>query len=167
MGDFGLMRLTFVQEAFNKAVDFVDYNATNPDGSKDVYAMYANYYESSVEPENDANVEITSNTCILSASTNTIKAGGSYKTVTATFYDNSGTDMTDTYLSKLSVDNWKFFIDGVEIDSGDLIAVLGQTTSNKIKVKFANDMNYLTKILVVQCAVGDIVGQLSLEITNL
>ena len=167
MGDFGLMRLTFVQEAFNTATDFVDYDATNPDGSKDVYAMYANYYESSVIPEEDTNVEVASDTCVLSASTNTIKTGGSYKTITATFYDNSGTDITDNYLSELSADSWKFYIDDVEIENGDLITVLEQTTPNKIKVKFANDMNYLTKVLVMQCVVGDIVGQLSLEITNL
>ena len=167
MGDFGLMRLTFVQEAFNEATDFVDYNATNPDGTKDVYAMYASYYESSVLPEEDTDVETTSNTCVLSASTNTIKVGGSYKTITATFYDNSGIDITDTYLSDLSVDNWKFYIDDVEINNDDLITVLGQTAANKIKVRFANDMNYLTKILVIQCAVGDVVGKLSLEITNL
>lgn len=167
MGDFGLMRLTFVQVAFNNAIDFVDYSATNPDGSKDVYAMYASYYESSVVPEEDANIDTTLNMCVLSTSTNTIKAGGSYKTITATFYDNSGTDITDTYLSELSVDNWKFYIDDAEIKNGDLITVLEQTTPNKVKVKFANDMNYLTKILVIQCAVGDVVGQLSLEITNL
>ena len=167
MGDFGLMRLTFVQVAFNDAIDFVDYNATNPDGSKDVYAMYANYYESSVVPEDDSNIETTSNACVLSASTNTIKVGGSYKTITATFYDNSGTDITDTYLSELSVGNWKFYIDDVEIENGDLITVLGQASPNKIKVKFANDMNYLTKILMVKFTVGDIVGQLSLEIANL
>ena len=167
MGDFGLMRLTFVQVAFNNAIDFVDYSATNPDGSKDVYAMYASYYESSVVPEEDANIETTSNMCVLSTSTNTIKAGGSYKTITATFYDNSGTDITDTYLSELSVDNWKYYIDDTEIKNGDLITVLEQTAPNKVKVKFANDMNYLTKILVIQCTVGDVVGQLSLEITNL
>lgn len=167
MGDFGLMRLTFVQEAFNEATDFVDYNATNPDGSKDVYAMYASYYESSVLPEEDTNIETSLNTCVLSASTNTIKVGGSYKTITATFYDNSGIDITDTYLSDLSVNNWKFYIDDVEIKNGDLITVLEQTATNKIKVRFANDMNYLTKILVVQCAVGDVVGKLSLGITNL
>lgn len=167
MGDFGLMRLTFVQVAFNNSVDFVDYNATNPDGSKDVYAMYANYHESSVTPKEDADTEIVSSTCILSASTSTIKVGGSYKTLTATFYDSFGTDITDSYLSELSVANWKFYIDGDEIESGNLITVLEQTAPNKIKVKFTNDMNYLTKILVIQCAVDDIVGQLSLEITNL
>ena len=167
MGDFGLMRLTFVQVAFNEAIDFVDYNAINPDGSKDVYAMYAGYYESSVEPDEDTSIENASTTCILSASTNTIKAGGSYKTITASFYDSSGADITDTYLSELAVDNWAFYIDDVEIEKGDLITVLEQTSPNKIKVKFANDMNYLTKILVVQCVVGDVVGKLSLEITNL
>ena len=167
MGDFGLMRLTFVQVAFNDAIDFVDYSATNPDGSKDVYAMYANYHESSVIPEEDMSVETTSNTCVLSASTNTIKTGGSYKTITATFYDNSETDITDNYLSELSVDNWKFYVDGVEIEKGDLITILVQSAPNKIKVKFANNMDYLTKILVVKLTVGDIIGQLSLEITNL
>ena len=167
MGDFGLMRLTFVQEAFNNATDFVDYNAVNPDGSKDVYAMYASYYESSVVPEEDTNVETNSDTCVLSASTNTIKAGGSYKTITATICDNSGTDITDTYLSELSVDNWKFYIDDIEVENGDLITVLEQATANKIKVRFTNDMNYLTKILVVKFTIGDMVGQLSLEITNL
>ena len=167
MGDFGLMRLTFVQVAFNDAVDFVDYNATNPDGSKDVYAMYANYHESSILPEEETKVESTSNTCVLSSSTGTIKVGGSYKTITATLYDNSGTDITNTYLSELFKGSWKFYIDDVEIENGSLITVLEQTATNKIKVKFANDMNYLTKILVIQCTVGDIVGQLSLEITNL
>ena len=167
MGDFGLMRLTFVQVAFNDAVDFIDYNATNPDGSKDVYAMYASYYESPVIPEEDITIETASNVCVLSSSTSTIKAGGSYKTITATFYDNSGTDITDTYLSELSVDNWKFYIDDVEIKNGDLITVLEQTNANKVKVKFANNMDYLTKILVVKFTAGDIVGQLSLEITNL
>ena len=167
MGDFGLMRLTFVQVAFNEATDFVDYNATNPDGTKDVYAMYASYYESSVLPEEDMNTETTSNMCVLSASTNTIKVGGSYKTITATFYDNSGIDITNTYLPEISVEDWKFYIDDVEIKNGDLITVLEQTSSNKIKVRFANNMDYLTKILVVKCTIGDITGQLSLEITNL
>ena len=167
MGDFGLIRLTFVQEAFNNAVDFVDYNATNPDGSKDVYAMYANYYESSVIPEEDVNTENISNSCVLSTSTSSIKVGGSYKTITANFYDDNGNDITDTYVSDLSIDNWSFDIDGIEIKNNDLITVLGQSVSNKIKVKFANDTSYLTKILTIRCSVNDVIGQLMLEITNL
>ena len=166
MGDFGLMRLTFVQEAFNKAVDFVDYNAINPDGSKDVYAMYADYYESSVAPE-DVVDEVVSNRCILSASTNNIKAGGSYKTITVDFYDSYGSNITDSYLSELSANNWTFYIDDINIENGDLITTIEQVGTNKIKVRFANNRDYLTKILVIQCAIDGMVGQLSLEITNL
>ena len=167
MGDFGLMRLTFVQEAFNEATDFVDYNATNPDGSKDVYAMYASYYDSSILPEEDVGAELSTNKCILSASTNNIKAGGSYKTITVTFYDDSGADITSAYVPELTISNWTFYIDDNEIKHGDLITVLEQANTNKIKVKFSNNTEYLTKILKIQCVVGDIVGQLSLEITNL
>ena len=167
MGDFGLMRLTFVQEAFNEAIDFVDYYAVNPDGTKDVYAMYANYYESTVLPEEYTNIESQSDTCVLSASTNTIKVGGSYKTITATFYDSYGVDITSLYTPNMNASNWTFYIDNNEIESGDLITVLEQVDANKIKVRFSNNADYLTKVLVVQCVCGGIVGKLSLEITNL
>ena len=167
MGDFGLMRLTFVQEAFNEAIDFVDYNATNPDGSKDVYAMYANYHESSLIPTYDIEFGSPSYGCVLSSSTNTIKAGGSYKTITAKFYDSSGVDVTDNYISALSVDSWSCYIDDVDIKNSGLITLLNQTESNKIKIKFANNMDYLSRVLVIKCSIEDIIGELSLEITNL
>ena len=167
MGDFGLMRLTFIQVAFNSSIDFIDYNATNPDGSKDVYAMYANYFESSVLPNTTINSDLLPSGCTLLASTNSIKSGGSYKTITAKFYDNSGVDITDTYLSKLSIDNWSFYIDEFDVSKNGLVTILEQAESNKIKIRFANNDDYLTKIMVVKCAVGDIVGELSLEITKL
>lgn len=167
MGDFGLLRLTFIQVAFNKTIDYVDYNATNPDGSKDVYAMYAGYYGSTIAPDEGDDIDPTSNICILTASTNTIKVGGSYKTITAKFYDDSGADITDVYLSDISESSWMFYIDGIEVDGGDLITILYQETANKIKVKFFNDMSYLAKILVIRCTVGNIIGEISLEITSL
>ena len=167
MGEFGLMRLTFVQESFNKSTDFVDYEAINPDGSKDVYAMYADYFESSVSPSEPETPETSSDNCILSASTNTIKAGGSYKTITANFYNSSGVDITNTYLLTLSIDSWSFYIDDVEIKDGDLIKTLEQPECNKIKIRFANNMDYFSKILVVKCSAEGIDGCLPLEITNL
>lgn len=167
MGEFGLMRLTFKQVAFNDSTDYIDKNATNPDGTKDVYAMYANYLDSTVTPVEPSESIVHGNTCVLSSSTSTIKSGGSYKTITANFYDSDGTDITENYLSELSVANWQFFIDETEVTDSDLITVLAQTQTNKIKVKFAKNDDYLTKVLVVRCTVQGIVGELSLEITNL
>lgn len=168
MGEFGLIRLTFQQVAFNKSIDFIDYNALNPDGSKDVYAMYASYYESSVEPVDYAipNDSVLADSCVLSASTNTIKVGGSYRTITAKFVDHIGADVTETYLPYVTMDNWHFYIDDVEITNENIVTVLN-STNNKIKVKLANELSYLTKILTVKCVVGDIVGQIAFEITNL
>lgn len=167
MGEFGLMRLTFVQEAFNNAIDFVDYNATNPDGSRDVFAMYANYYESALLPESFEDDKTVLESCIISASTNSIKAGGSYKTITAKFCDASGNDITDSHLSDLTIANWSFYIDDVEIKNGELITVLEQDCGNRIKIRFANDTSYLTKTLMIKCSVNGSVGTLSLAITNL
>ena len=167
MGEFGLVRLTFVQDAFNEAVDYVDYNSINPDGSKDTYSMYANYFISSVLPTETANNIDSLDKCVLSASTDTIKAGGSYKTITAKFYNSLGEDITNTYLSSLSIDSWSFYIDDDKIENEKLITMLKQSEPNKIKIKFTNDMDYFSKILVVKCFIGDVVGQLSLEITSL
>ena len=169
MGEFGLMRLTFVQVAFNKSIDYIDYNALNPDGTKDVYSMYANYFDSSITPvmfEDKKDPIANSDVCQLSASTNTIKVGGSYKTITASFSDKNGIDITDSYLSNLSLSNWYFYIDDKPIDDG-LITILEQPTSNVIKIKFCKNLNYLTKTLEVKCVVNDVVGTLSFEITNL
>lgn len=167
MGEFGLMRLTFKQVAFNDSTDCIDRNATNPDGTKDVYAMYANYLDSTVTPVEPSDPIVQGNTCVLSSSTSTIKSGGSYKTITANFYDGDGTDIAENYLSELSVANWQFFIDETEVTDSDLITVLAQTQTNKVKVKFAKNDDYLTKVLVVRCTVQGVVGELSLEITNL
>ena len=169
MGEFGLMRLTFVQVAFNKSIDYIDYNALNPDGTKDVYSMYANYFDSSITPvmfEDEKDPIANSDVCQLLASTNTIKVGGSYKTITASFSDKNGIDITDSYLSNLSLNNWYFYIDNKPIDDG-LITILEQPTSNVIKIKFCKNLNYLTKTLEVKCVVNDVVGTLSFEITNL
>lgn len=167
MGDFGLMRLTFKQVSYNRSVDFVDTTAVNPDGTKDVYAMYANYYESTVTPSKPSEPTTTKNACVLSSSTNTIKSGGSYKTITANFFDKSGGDITDIYSPNLLISDWHFYIDDVEIFDGDLITIKEQTPCNKIKVRLAKNDDYLTKLLVIKCITNDVVGELSLEITNL
>lgn len=168
MGDFGLMRLTFVQVAFNPSVDYIDYNSYNPDGTKDVYAMYANYFKSSILPtELSISNATQSNKCVLSASTNTIKSGGSYKTINAKFYDNSEIDITNTYIADLSEDNWYFYIDDIDVKEQGLITVLNTSEPNKIKIKFAKNNSYLGKTLIIKCVTENIVGEILLNIISL
>lgn len=165
MGDFGLIRLTFAQVAFNRSTDFIDYDAINPDGSKDVFAMYANYYNSIVEP-----IEIITNptnSCVLSASTGVIKAGGSYKTITVNFYDEKGIDVTDKYMENISIDNWEFYIDEKNVSNENVISVLQHADKNKIKIRFAKNDEYLSKALIVKFKNQEVYGELYLEIAKL
>lgn len=169
MGEFGLMRLTFVQVAFNKSVDYIDYNATNPDGSKDVYAMYADYYISTspITSIISNGSTSTSNICSLNSSTGTIKVGGSYRTITAQFFDANGVDVTSKYINFISTENWSFYIDELDVTKSGLIAVLPHKDANKIKFKFAKEYEYLSKMLVVKCVVKGVVGELFMEIVSL
>lgn len=148
MGQSGLQRLTFAQKVFDKTTDYVDMNATFPDGSKDFYAMYANYFDSTSAPPDkpyEPIVPINKVRCIYSASTTTIKVGGSYKTVTVNFVDVKGNDVTSDYLDKIQPTNWHCYIDGALADS--LVTFLPQTESNKMKVKFNGGRDYISKQL--------------------
>ena len=103
--------------------------------------------EPPVEPEPTMTAEIY-------ASTDTIKVGGSYKTIKMMFYDKDGIDVTTDTIANLTADDfdWTYTIDGVDYEiNTDVLTILAGTTKNATKVKFANDRSYLEKILVVGC----------------
>ena len=61
--------------------------------------------------------------------------------------------------------------DEIEItDNTDLITWLEQKESNKIKIKIADNKEYLTKILVIKCSINkdgrNIVGEIQLQISS-
>lgn len=166
VGNFGLMRLTFAQDQWNTVTDYVCNDELFPDGTKDIFAMYANYYAGSTTI--DAVDEVVEHikpivTCKLSCATNTIKVNGGYKTITVNFYDSNENDVTDQYTSYITENSWKFLIDKIDISS-ELVSTITQTQPNKIKVKFTGNRDYLTKKLTIECHASTFVGALDLEI---
>lgn len=167
---FGLQKLTVVQDYYNSSTDYIDWDAIN---KGDTYAMYADYFDSSVSPIDLTTQESVpqSTTCTITTSNNRIKVGGSYKTLTAKFYDFGGIEITDQIYSSLSSSPWKAFIDNKEVTNTSLISWKSQDKTNIIKVKFGNDSDYLSKILVIKCEVeyeGDIItGEIELEIVSI
>ena len=106
--------------------------------------------EEPVEPE----PEEPTMTAEIYASSDTVKVGGSYKTIKMMFYDKDGIDVTTDTIADLTADDfdWTYTIDGVDYETNtDVLTILAGTTVNATKVKFANDRSYLTKILVVGC----------------
>lgn len=163
-GRFGLQRLTFMQTQWNDERDYKDENAINPDGTPDVFAMYADYNDSTVPVESSLAINPR---CEINTSTYVIKAGGGYKTLTAVFYDINGVDITEQYVSQISTANWCFLIDDEDITNSEIISVIGQEQSNKIKLKFNKDLSYINKVLTIKCVVDSIVGIIQLEILSL
>ena len=144
----GILQLTFSQTYFDEHKDYVE-----KDENGNIIGMWADYYDSDIAPTDPTEPTPTpsSNYGTISASTSTIKIGGSYKTLTMTVYDENGTDITDSYSD--ATFNWTCSIDGVDFTNSNIITWLDGTTFNKQKIKFSNDRSYLEKILEVKCEI--------------
>lgn len=174
----GLKRLTFAQDKWNPFTDGFD----EEDFAKgDRYAMYADLFTSTVSPDTPKHDEIICNTihCDLSCNANKIKVGGSYKLITASFFDDNDTDITSNYIPYLSLQSWSCLLrenelsdpnNDIDITNSDLITWLEQSDQNKIKIKFSNNKEYLTKILVIKCSITvggrNIVGEVHLQVSS-
>lgn len=141
----GLIKITLDQDSWDEHTDYVNLETGE---------MYADYYSSDITPTDPTEPIPTpsSNYGIITASTSTIKIGGSYKTLTVAVYDESGTDVTDVYSD--ADFEWHCNIDGEDLtENTDIITWLEGTTFNKQKIKFSNDRSYLEKILEVKCVI--------------
>ena len=169
---FGLKRLTFSQSKYNKATDCYDEEEL---AEGDIFARYADYYDSEVLPDTPEHTEsekqMDSIHCDLICNATKIKVGGSYKLITAKFFNSSDNEITSDFSPYLAKSSWSCYIDDVDITDSNLITWLEQKDSNKIKIKFADNKEYLTKILVVKCSVNkdgrNITGEVQLEISSI
>ena len=146
----GLLQLTFSQSSFDVHSDYIE-----RDENGKIIGMWADYYGASdIAPTDPTEPTPTpsSNYGTITASTSTIKIGGSYKTLTATVFDENGTDITDSYSD--ADFEWYCSVDGTDLtENTDIITWLDCTTFNKKKIKFSNDRSYLEKILEVKCEI--------------
>ena len=157
---FGIQKLTIYSGFFNEHTDYVNLETGE---------MYADYFDSNITPTDpDTSYPLTSSiTATISASTSTIKVGGSYKTLTVNVFDNSNEDITTKYTN--AEFTWTCSI-GDE-DWTEKVTWRNGAEFNQRKVKFPNDVSMIGKILHVQCAVktGNIAIQpatIQLELTE-
>ena len=110
------------------------------------------------EPEPTETYNVT-----IELSSNTIRVGGSYKTLTAKVTDANGNDVTANY----SNDNfdWTCSIDGNDYTNN--CTWRAGTEFNQKKIKMSNDESYAGKNMIVKVVIGDsrITGTTTLEIT--
>ena len=142
----GLQKLTFYQSEFNPHTDYVNLETGE---------MFADYYDSNIEPTDPTNPTPTPSTTYgkITASTSTIKVGGSYKTLTLKLYDADDNDVTDNY-SDATFEWTCSATDGNETAVlTDKVTWLNGSLFNQKKIKFPDDRSYLDKVLDIKCAV--------------
>ena len=141
----GRTKLTLYQKPFNSTTDYIE-----KDENGLIIGLWANYF-GSVTPTDLSTPTPTpsSITAKISASTSTIKVGGSYKSLAVNLYNDSNEDITTEY-SDATI-SWTCSIDNE--DWTDKVTWRDGTELNQKKLKFPSDDSVIGKILTVKCVV--------------
>lgn len=144
----GVQKLTLYQDFFDQHRDYIE-----KDSDGNIIGMWASYFDSEIAPT-DPSIPITppsSITARISASTSTIKVGGSYRNLTVNLFNDSNEDITTEYAD--ATFTWTCSIDN-EDWTGNVTWRAG-TEYNQKKVKFPNDTSVIGKIMFIQCIIFD------------
>ena len=105
----------------------------------------------------------------ISASSYSIRVGGSYKSLTVKYYNSEGTEITSDVIANKTREDyvWSAWCNGVDLtDNTSLITWLNGSTVNQNKIKFLDDRSYIGKTLIVKCVTDGITISVDLDITG-
>lgn len=142
----GIQKLTLYQDFFDQHRDYIE-----KDSDGNIIGMWASYFDSEITPTDPSTPTTppSSITARISASTSTIKVGGSYKNLTVNLFNDSNEDITTEYAD--ATFTWTCAIDNE--DWTDKVTWRADTEYNQKKVKFPNDTSTIGKILSVKCEI--------------
>ena len=141
----GRTKLTLYQKPFNSNTDYIE-----KDENGIITGLWANYFDGTAPT--DPSIPTTppsSITARISASTSTIKVGGSYKNLTVNLFNDSNEDITTEYTD--ATFTWTCSVD--DEDWTDKVTWRAGTEYNQKKVKFPSDTSTIGKILSVKCEI--------------
>lgn len=141
----GRTKLTLYQKPFNSNTDYIE-----KDENGIITGLWANYFGGTAPT--DPSIPTTppsSITARISASTSTIKVGGSYKNLTVNLFNDSNEDITTEYAD--ATFTWTCSIDNE--DWTDKVTWRAGTEYNQKKVKFPNDTSTIGKIMSIKCEI--------------
>ena len=141
----GRTKLTLYQKPFNSNTDYIE-----KDENGIITGLWANYFDGTAPTDpSTPTTPPSSITARISASTSTIKVGGSYKNLTVNLFNDSNEDITTEYAD--ATFTWTCSID--DEDWTDKVTWRAGTEYNQKKVKFPNNDSVLGKILSVKCEI--------------
>ena len=133
----------------------------------------------------EGTVNITANSCVttmtitntgskvdysisVSASTDEIRVGGSYKSLSCLFTDFSGDDITETTIVDMSADDftWTCFVNDVELTNDSFVTWRAGTEVNQKKIKLGSDFSYIGKTITIKCTVNGVTASKDFEMVD-
>lgn len=143
----GRTKLTLYQKPFNSTTDYIE-----KDSDGNIIGMWANYFDTSVTPTDPSTPTPTPSPstnilATITSSSSSIKVGGSYKTVTINFYDESNEDITSEFENAQF--EWHFNIEGTEYSD----VIYSNVKFNQIKIKLPDDLDLIGNVLSITCTV--------------
>ena len=143
----GRTKLTLYQKPFNSNTDYIE-----KDENGIITGLWANYFGGTAPTDPiTPTTPPSSITARISASTLTIKVGGSYKNLTVNLFNDFNENITTEYAD--ATFTWTCSIDNE--DWTDKVTWRAGTEYNQKKVKFPNDTSAIGKILIIQCVIFD------------
>ena len=140
----GIQRLTLYQTFFEQNHDYIE-----KDSDGYIIGMWADYFSDGVTPTDPSTPTLLPSIYSkISASTDSIKVGGSYKTLTLNIFKGSDDDITKEYSD--ATFTWSCSID--DEDWTDKVT-WRPAAYNRMKVKFPDDRSQLTKLITFKCTV--------------
>lgn len=141
----GRTKLTLYQKPFNSTTDYIE-----KDENGLIIGLWANYFGSVAPTDPSTPTPAPSSiTAKISASTSTIKVGGSYKNLTVNLYNDSNEDITTEYSD--ATFTWTCSIN--DEDWTDKVTWRDSTEFNQKKLNFPSDTSTIGKILTVKCTI--------------
>lgn len=142
----GVQKLTLYQDFFDQHRDYIE-----KDSDGNIIGMWASYFDSEIAPTDPSTPTTppSSITARISASTSTIKVGGSYKNLTVNLFNDSNEDITTEYAD--ATFTWTCSID--DEDWTDKVTWRAGTEYNQKKVKFPSNTSVIGKIMFVKCEI--------------
>ena len=158
----GVITVTIEQDRFNSDSDYVNLETGE---------MYADYYSSTVVPEEISVIkeEITTDILSIEAKTYSVRINGGSKIVYAKILDKDGNDVTNNYNSDDLV--WSFSFKDNECAEDSIISIdkaysLKEGNEYKFKFKFLGDESYLNERITVKLSINDLSASADLDIVS-
>ena len=130
------------------------------EGTVDITATYSSASTTTTMTISNSSTPSLDYTMEIYASSDTLKVGGSYKTLTVKYYNSDGTEITSDVIANKTREDyvWSAWCEGDNLtDNTNFITWLNGSTVNQNKIKLADDRSYLTKTMTIKCATDGII----------